>query len=741
MYISRREFLKLCAAAGLSTTILGRPRLLVEARKEEVGVKYYYTSCGVCGAHCGVIAKVKNGILIEVYGNPNDQHSRGKLCGKGLTAVQQIYNPDRITHPLIRTNPEKGIGIDPKFRRIDWDEAIDLVVEKMYDAIRRYGPKSIVAIGHHKFNDLLKAIGSPNYFCHHTTCNASPFVVQKYMFGSAGLVYDLENAKYILCFGWNQVGNAKNPLAQAFMNGVKKGAKVVVFDPVFTVAASKADEYYPINPGTDLAVVLAMINTIVNESLYDKDFVDKYCYGFDRVTKEVSKYTPEWAERISGVPANVIRRIAREFATIKPACAPMWKRGGAGPLRLINYKLAQALLILQAITGNVEVKGGLFKPRKNLVKIKPKEAPPKPDGEPLDGSNQFPIWDLYNGACRGLYQALPTALSKADYVKVVFFTHQNILSIPGYRKMIEALKDKFVVVFTTLPDETCYLADVVFPDIVGGYEGNGLTERVFSRFAQVSIIQKVVDPPVKYSLGKVKIEIAKRLGNKLGVDLISRLPIGKPDDMLKKYGITFEELKKYGVYPHYGEFKPNLKFKTPTGKIELTPTIYEKYGYDSFPHWEDTFTSFYVSRLKDDEFFLTTMRTSLRRNYKMNNIPWIVDEDPINPVWINPRRAHKLGIRDGDEVIVEVVRDVFGKKYSGELKVTGFAKLTERVSPNVAVIPYGYGKWSKFLTIADKRGIILNELVPPRSTDEYLKLRIPIPISGDVDLVVRVVKM
>ncbi len=746
--VSRRDFMKGVAAVGTaaflgkycSDTQLLKPATAADVQEQDEE-KLVYTTCKICSAACGLVARVKNGVLVEIEGNPLDQHSKGRICGKGAAFKQIAYNPDRIKTLLIRTNPEKGIGVDPKFRKADWDEVFELIAKKMYEAMQEHGPKSIVTIGQHKYNNLLKAIGSPNYFCHHSTCDSTTFPVQKAIVGKSKLVYDLTNAKYIISIGWNYVGSAKNPMAQAFMEAKKKGAKIVVFDPVYTVAASKADEYYPIRPGTDLALVLAMINVIINKGLYDAEFVEKYCYGFDKVAEFIKPYTPEWAAEITGVPAEAIERIAVEFATTKPACIPMWKRHGPGPMRFIGGRLAHAMLILQAITGNVEVEGGMFLPRKKLAKVKAEEKPPEPDGEPLDGSSKFPLWDLYNGKCRGLYQALPTALQKADYVKVVFFTGQNILSIPGYRTMCEALKDKFVVVVTTVPDETCYFADVVLPDAVSGLENTGVVERGFSPFPQVSVIQKVIKSPVKYSASKSMIEIAKRLGELMGVDLLKRIPQKDLDKMLEPYGITYEELKKIGVYSTTGKFEPKLKFKTPTGKIELYSTKLEKYGYDPLPYWRDdaNYVKFYLGGLGKDEFFFTTVRNPLRRNYKQNNLPWIVEAEPYNTVWINASRAAELGIRDGDKVVVQLVRDPF-RKYSNGPKVVGYARVTETISPNVIAIPYGYGKWSKMLSVADARGIIVNDLTVARTTEEMLELNEPFAPSGDADMIVKVMK-
>jgi thiosulfate reductase/polysulfide reductase chain A len=175
---------------------------------------------------------------------------------------------------------------------------------------------------------------------------------------------DLENAKYILSFGWDMPGKSKLCQLLPFLKAKERGAKVVVFDPRFSLTAAKADEFFPIKPTTDLAVVLAMIHVIVREGLYDRDYVASCTHGFDRLAEHVDQYTPEWAAAISEVPAADIVRIARELAGTRPAVIPTHKRDPGGPCYTNSFPLAQAEIILSALIGSIERSGGFFIDRK-----------------------------------------------------------------------------------------------------------------------------------------------------------------------------------------------------------------------------------------------------------------------------------------------------------------------------------------------------------------------------------------
>jgi len=512
--ISRRNFLKgsaillgslAIAKGGLKSDIF----TFAEQNDKKIDkTAEIYTTCGICENHCAVKAYVKEGVLERLEGVPEDQASGGKLCAKGHFGVKMLYDPDRLKYPLKRTNPKKGFNQDPGWVKISWEEAYDIIASKVNEAIEKYGPQSIVNIGHRVFKNLMKAIGSPNIISHTSTCYATSLLTQRVLTGKTWCP-DLFNSKYILSFGWDQAGKGKNVFARGFAEAKRKGAKIVVFDPRLSTTASLADLWIPIKPGTDLAVALAMINTIVNEELYDKEFIKENCYGFDKICRLVQKYTPEWAEEKSEVPAKTIESIARDFATIKPACIPVWKRGGGGPMRKNATRLTHAIIILMSITGNIGKRGGWIPRVIKLGRVSPVKTPPPPVTQNrIDGREYFPLANC------GPYQSIPHQLLHDEpyHTEVIFFTRASLLSFMQPKLLGKALESKFVVNLNIYLDELSYFSDIMLPESTY-LERSGVVPRTtYTLFPQVSVMQPVVGRLFDTrSAEEIEYEIAKRI--------------------------------------------------------------------------------------------------------------------------------------------------------------------------------------------------------------------------------------
>ncbi|HHE72088.1 MAG TPA: twin-arginine translocation signal domain-containing protein, partial [Chloroflexi bacterium] len=297
--LSRREFLKLIGTGSAAAVLSGGLTAFVPtptyAAPEEEGV--LYGVCGMCGMGCAYVAHLRNGRIVRLSGNPKDQIAEGKLCVKGYSGIRLLYDPDRLKYPMKRTNPEKGIGVDPRWVRISWDEAIELTASSLKQIRDTYGPEAIIMISMAKpwQKHFARAIGTPNLISHHNTCVASQVLAWVTTVGCMAWTVDFEHSKYILCFGWDSLGKAKNHWGRAVNRARANGAKLVVFDPRLSITAAKADEWIPIKPGTDLAALLAMIHVIINEDLYDHEFIENYTYGLGQLKEAVQEYTPEWA--------------------------------------------------------------------------------------------------------------------------------------------------------------------------------------------------------------------------------------------------------------------------------------------------------------------------------------------------------------------------------------------------------------------------------------------------------------
>lgn len=218
--LTRRNFLKYLGITAAAGTIQGKIALDLlrpvpsQAAAGSADIQYKAGICGICGMKCAMKGKIVDGVLVKLEGNELDLQSGGSLCAKGNAGINILYNPDRLKYPIIRTNPEKGIGVDPKWKRISWEEAFDLAAERLSELRSQYGGKSIAWIGQHGGKDFLSAIGSPNDFCHHSTCDTVREVACEVAMGTSAYIPDFDESDFILSFGWDQFGKGKNAWAR-----------------------------------------------------------------------------------------------------------------------------------------------------------------------------------------------------------------------------------------------------------------------------------------------------------------------------------------------------------------------------------------------------------------------------------------------------------------------------------------------------------------------------------------------
>ncbi|MCA8942874.1 MAG: molybdopterin-dependent oxidoreductase [Planctomycetes bacterium] len=318
--------------------------------------------CQLCSTVCGITGWVKDGRIIKVDGNPNDPNSRGKMCARGQAALNHQYHPERLLHPLRRVGP-RGSG---KWRRISWDEALDEIAGRLR-AVRESGKIEEFAFhqGRNRSKDavanFLRAFGTNTALNHRGLCSAARRAANlTYLFESDWDLGDYENTKYILNFGSNmfEAHQGHVPGAQRVQRGrFENGAKLVTFDVRMSNTAGNSDEFYMPFPGTDGAVALGMAHTILAEDLYDAEFFGEWANcSVDELRAELREFTPEWAEAKSSIPADVIRRIAREFADAAPHATTMCNRGSSAHLN--GYYNDRAIGLLNVLVGSVGKHGG-----------------------------------------------------------------------------------------------------------------------------------------------------------------------------------------------------------------------------------------------------------------------------------------------------------------------------------------------------------------------------------------------
>src|SRR3989304_526679 len=320
--VSRRDFLKLSGATlgGLTLGESHPPAVAQAARQvgslDANGDGYIPTMCEMCVWRCGVLARVEEGRVVKLEGNPDHPHSKGKLCARGQSGLMNTYDPDRVLTPLVRVG-QRGEGL---FRQASWDEALDIVADNMLKIKDKYGPEAMIFSSTHnlsqvQFENLLNGYGSPNYGTQRSLCFNAMVTAFLLTYGVEEPSRKYDDVEFILMVGRNMMEAISTSETSELSHAIDRGAKLVYLDPRYTKTASKATEWIPIRPGTDSAFLLAMINVITQNELADCEFVRKYVVGCDGIADAMSRYTPAWAETVTGIPAETIERIARQYAS------------------------------------------------------------------------------------------------------------------------------------------------------------------------------------------------------------------------------------------------------------------------------------------------------------------------------------------------------------------------------------------------------------------------------------------
>ena len=614
--------------------------------------------CRMCHGGCGVLVYTKNGRVAKVAGDPECPINHGTLCSKGLASAQLVYPPDRLTYPVRRVGP-KASG---KWERISWDEALDTIAERILDYKDRFGAESIVfGYGTGRENEaaiyrIANCLGSPNvltagHFCYGPristsiiTCGTNPIV-------------DYENfPKCIILWGNNvTIVNADEYKGEPFSVALDHGARLIVVDPRLTRPAARADIWLPLRPGTDTALALGMLNVIVNENLYDKEFVENHTHGWEAFVKRVNEYPLERVEEITWLPKEKVREAARLFATTKPA-AIQW--GVAIEQQNNCVDNDRALMFLMGLTGNLDAPGGqvLYRTPEviNVGHFGAHGMLPKEQFAKRLGGDRFRLasrFAILQPKC--VWDAI---LKEKPYpVKMLFLISSNpVMTRPNAKEVYRALeKVEFMAVADFFMTPTAELADIVLPaatwlemDYVGDF---------WKRHGYILPRRKVVQ------VGECRSdhEMLNDLGHRIGQgqywwdDFEQAL-----DYILHPMGITWQDFKKMDYIRgdvKYYKYKER-GFSTPTRKFELSSTVLEKMGYDPLPqHREPPESPVSTPGVHNDYpyILITGVRQPGFFHSENRQLPWLreLHRDPV--VEIHPDTAAKEGIQEGDWVIIE----------------------------------------------------------------------------------------
>lgn len=666
--------------------------------------KVVRTVCQSCHCECGVLAHVVDGKVTKIEGDRDNPMNRGYTCIKGRSEPQRLYHPDRVLYPMRRAGP-RGSG---KWERIPWDVALDEIATKLTEVKDKYGPLSIAAMhgtgprpSLYAPTLLVYALGSPNVISVDLhICFLPSVVAEHWTLGHSVMMEtgpDYLNSKCIMVVGGN-------PLASHPPRGVeipeakrKNGAKLIVVDPYRNELAAQADLWLQIRPGTDVALAMGMIKVIIDEGLYDKEFVSKWCSGFDQLKERANEFPLERVSQLTWVPADKIREAARMYATTKPA---VMHHRVAVEHNVNSTQTCRALAIMIGLTGNVDVKGG------NLFGVSMPgyishgnllgegtifRHPPELENKRL-GADTYP---LISGADAVVpFVAAPVAhdavrTGKPYPLKAIICAGGNpVVLMQDSKRVWESFKNNLDlhVVSEFFMTPTAEIADYVLPAATW-LERDDTCNLMYTYY--IAARKKVVEPQGEaWHDMKITMELVKRIpwANRKFVPWNSVEEFNEA--LVKGAGISFKELQEKSVHTVPMRYKKYEEkgFDTPTKKVEFYSTKFKECGYDPLPCYveppESPFST--PELLKEYPYVLYTGSRYIEFFHSEGRqLPALRERVPDPLVEINPETAKKLKIDDGDWVWIET------PQIKGE-RVKLKARLTEQVHPDMILARHGW---------------------------------------------------
>jgi anaerobic selenocysteine-containing dehydrogenase len=650
---------------------------------KEENPQVVWSVCRACPRSCGILVYLREGKVVKVEGAPDSPRTKGYICAMGEIAPERLYHPNRLQFPQMRVG-ERGEG---KWQRISWEEALDIIAGKLKAYKKRYGAESVAfAKGHREFiTDYVKRLanvfGTPNLTGIDHTCYVPTAVGSLLTYGYDGVP---DFGVFPQCvLWWGRRG--KPPLME--------GTKLIVINTLKTEAATIADVWLQPRPATDLAIALGMLNVIVNEQLYDKLFVDKWTVGFNKLRNHLQKYPPDKVEEITWVPAAKIVEAARLFSRVKPACI---KAGNAIEDNLNSVQCSRAIAILCAITGNLDVPGGVIEVEGVMSEMGGPEITlwdklPKKEQEKKIGADQgflppHPLWDLVAMMPVEVHpQFLVKAILEEDPYPIkalCVFESNPLLTWSNAKEVYRAFKKlEFLMVSDFVMTPTAALADIVLPS-ASYLEEDGIDiQKNALGFPYVQVQQKVAQIGECRSDLKILIELANKLGLRkyFWEDIPSFL-----NSRLEAVGMTFEEFRKQGVIQAITKYRKYEKrgFNTSSRKVEIYSNLLKKWDYDPLPLYREPPETLYSAPELANEYPLifTSCHEDLYIHSQDRHLKSLREKKPQPVTIIHPETAAKLGIRDGDPIYLETKRG----------KIKQIANLSANIDPRVVSASYAW---------------------------------------------------
>ncbi len=641
--------------------------------------------CRGCHGSCGVLVHVADGRVTKIEGDPECPTNRGTLCSRGPASLQLLYHPDRIKSPLKRTGP-RGAG---QWQRISWDEALDTIVGKLKETKQQYGAEAIVVCQgtSRDFEDFMyrfaNLLETPNVLTPGNECYVSRLGACIVTCGNMPVCDYERDPACVVMWGNNVLWtNHDEYNAESVFRALSRDTKLIVVDPRLTYMASRADIWLQLRPGTDTALAFGLLYVIIEENLYDRDFVEKYVYGWDEFVERVREYPLAKVAEITWVPEEKIRQAARLYAQTKPACMH-W---GVPIEQGINCTDNDRILVdLMAITGNLDVPGG------NVFFVPPpvrtlsdfalhRELPEEQRAKRL-GADTFKLAGRVTiSVPKAVWDAILT--EKPYPVKTMLIHGSNpVITKANAREAYQALSQlDFLSVADLFLTPTAELADIFLPAATW-LEMDHVAD-CLKRQGYVFARQKIVQVGECWSDYKIFNELGKRMaqGDYWWEDVEGGL-----DHILEPSGLTWREFKEKGYLQGKMEYRKYERkgFSTPTRKFELRSTTMEEWGYDPLPRYREVPESplSQPELAREYPFILTAgARSPMFFHTEHRMIPWLREIHPDPIVEIHPEAAKEHGIADGDWVFIETPRGRIKQK----------ARVTLGIDPRVVAAEHGW---------------------------------------------------
>ncbi len=783
--ITRRRFLQATSAAGAATAVgFGALRGLgpVQESRADPGpidgeTRITKNICHQCPARCGINVYTRNGKVHAIYGDPGNPIANGKLCPKGHLGTYLLYDPDRFEGPMKRTNPNKGRDEDPEFVPITWEEAFDTVAERL-NRLRENGESHRFAHFYGRgwgssdagmYGDFGKLYGTPNSAIGHASiCAEGSKRAKRATDGNDSYnAYDYRNCNYILNFGASflEAFRPYNYLMQVWghMRTKSPQTRITSIDVRMNPTMAASDRYHMIKPGTDGAMALAIAHVILTEGLWDREFVGDFDDGENRFrtgetidadrfeerwthgladwwNEELKDRTPEWAEEITTIPAFHMKRIAREFATTRPAIALMER----GPTAHFNGTYnGMAIHALNALVGSLFAEGGLFYQMGPPYGDLPVSADDYMDDYAREMEGRHPRIDMAGTdkwpMTSHMMQETAQHHLDGDPYKLdtaMFFVTNPIWSAPDPQLWEEALKDVFIIDTSPYPGETAMYADIIMPEHTYLERLQDSPTYPFEGWPMTALRVPAVDPVYDTRhFGDMLIEIGKRIDGPMSEYYAE---LGDVENMLRHRaagfadnpgdnGVNdFESWKEKGVWykkPYHwrywrGSFWEwdgddyNIEMSESEVKDKLMPTESGKFEFKS--SFLEAHAA-YIQREMDipeeragliqwvqprhtgeGDLHFVTPKLPLKAEGRSANLPQaqaymqpIVGGRGTVFLELHPRTAGERGISDGDPVRISA--QVRGEQHS----ITAVARLMPSHRPDTLVLPHEYGHWAQ----------------------------------------------